>query len=161
MPAGRPTKYSKQILKDTEIYLNSCNDVYEVIERPKIDNGILSGTEQFRKEKVKVPTMEGLAYHLKVNKDTIQEWRKIHKEFSVLIEELLDKQADMLINNGLSGNYSPVIAKVLLTKHGYREGIEQTGKDGKELIPDSSLKDKIDESISIYINGNKKDIGEE
>lgn len=34
---------------------------------------------------------------------------------------------------------------------------ELTGKDGKDLIPDIVTKEKIDEAISSYINGNTKD----
>ena len=50
-------------------------------------------------------------------------------EFSAIIEQLQAEQEDRLINNGLSGNYNPTIAKVLLTKHGYREGVDQTTND--------------------------------
>jgi len=125
-PGGRPPKYSKEILDKTREYIDLCTDGYEVIERPKIENGIDKGTELFRKEKIKIPTIEGLAFFLKIHKDTIYEWRKEvdKKEFSELIEDLLAKQADQLINKGLSGDYSPVIAKVLLTKHGYADKIE-------------------------------------
>lgn len=42
-----------------------------------------------------------------------------------------------------------------LNKSKYSTRNELTGKDGADLIPDQSLKDKIDESITIYINGNK------
>lgn len=111
MPGGRPTIYGEEMLEKTQTYIDSCVDFPEDREAglPKTVN---------------LPTLEGLAYHLKINKDTIQEWRKVHPEFSVLLGDLLAKQALSLVNNGLSGNYNPTIAKVLLTKHGYREGIE-------------------------------------
>lgn len=103
MILGRPTKYDESILEKAQEYIDSCED---------------SGRE------VNLPTLEGLAYHLKVHKDTIQEWRKVHEDFSVLMGDLLAKQAKRLVNSGLSGRYNPTIAKVLLTKHGYREGVE-------------------------------------
>ncbi len=78
-----------------------------------------------------------------INKCTIYDWRKEKKEFSYLIETLLEEQADRLVNNGLTGSYNSTIAKVLLSKHGYREGIEQTGKDGKDLIPELLNTDEI------------------
>lgn len=118
MKVGRPTKLDEQILVDTQEYIRLAEDV---------------------EKDVNLPTIEGLAYHLRVNKTTVYEWRKgegeIHKKFSNLIDDLLHKQARQLVNKGLSGAYNPTIAKVLLTKHGYREGIEQTGEDGKDLIP--------------------------
>lgn len=126
---GRPTTYSKNILIKTREYISICHDSHEVAYRPRIESGLVNGEEAYRVQKTKIPTLEGLAFHLRVHKDTIQEWKKVHKPFSVLIDELLAKQADELINKGLSGDYNPVIAKVLLTKHGYREGLDQTTND--------------------------------
>lgn len=115
---GRPTKLNEQVLKDTQSYIDSCVD-------------------DRKNNEVNLPTIEGLAYELRVNKTTIYEWRKgleeIHIKFSNLIEDLLQKQARQLVNCGLSGTYNPTIAKVLLTKHGYREGTDIT-TDGKEIV---------------------------
>jgi hypothetical protein len=150
---GRPTDYCEETLTKTREYIDNCEDTYEVIIRPKIENGKHLGDEEFRKETIKIPTIEGLAVYLKLNKDTIYTWRKDEekKEFSDLIEELLAKQADRLLNKGLSGEYSPVIAKVLLTKHGYREGIEQTGKDGKDLFePSAEDMEKIKNALANF-----------
>ena len=121
---GRPTDYSEDILKQTNEYLESCQD--EEVEQEKKE-----GWTTY-KIKAKLPTIEGLASYLSIHKDTIYEWCKVHSKFSDLIEELRNDQADRLINSGLSGDYNPTIAKVLLTKHGYREGLDQTTND-KEL----------------------------
>lgn len=112
---ARPTKYSEQILDLTKQYIDEAEDTAEVIGK---------GLNARIRNKVKLPTLEGLAFFLRVHKDTIQEWKKNHDEFSVLIGDLLAKQAEALINNGLSGNYNPTIAKVLLAKHGYKESTE-------------------------------------
>lgn len=110
---GRPTLYSEEILDNTEKYILSCKDTLT---------------------KVNIPTIEGLAIFLKINKDSIYTWRKLYSDFSELIEELLAHQAKALINNGLSGRYNPTIAKVLLTKHGYREGTDSDVTSGGEKI---------------------------
>ena len=120
MPAGRPTEYTEDIVTRSKEYLALCED--HEIEKGNPDRPIF-------KTKVKLPTIEGLAVYLKINKTTIYEWEKIHEEFSNVIDELRQEQADRLVNNGLSGDYNPTIAKVLLTKHGYREGIDQTTND--------------------------------
>ena len=119
---GRPTDYSEEILTKTKEYIDNCNDTDE-------------DKEHNIKYKVNLPTIEGLALYLNINKDTIYEWRKEKPEFSEFIAKLLAKQAERLVNNGLSGDYSHVIAKVLLTKHGYREGIDQTTNDKDLPIP--------------------------
>lgn len=111
MPAGRPTIYNEEILTKVTEYIDSCKDIEEDKEN-KISR------------KVNIPTIEGLAVYLHINKDTIYTWRKEKKEFSELIEVLLDEQAKRLVNNGLAGTYNPTIAKVLLTKHGYTEKTE-------------------------------------
>lgn len=125
--AGRPTIYNQEILDKTKAYIDSCVDIAEDKE-----HGIA--------KQVNLPTIEGLAYELKINKDTIYSWRKEadKQEFSDLIDELLAKQAKSLVNNGLSGNYSQVIAKVLLTKHGYIDKQDVTS-DGKAIKGNSII----------------------
>ena len=120
MPVGRPTAYSEEILSKAREYLSLCED--EEIER---------GSEE-RPEyviKVKIPTRGGLARYLGVSRDTLYEWAKVYPAFSDIMEDLGAEQEDRLISNGLSGDYNPTIAKVLLTKHGYREGVDQTTND--------------------------------
>ena len=119
---GRPTKYSESYVKKVKDYVDSCND--ELVT-------VISGeSEKFKafKEKVRVnlPTIEGLAIYLKLHKDTIYEWEKKYKPFSDVINILRAKQVERLINNGLSGDYNPIIAKVLLSKQGYSEKTEST-----------------------------------
>lgn len=114
---GRPTKYTKDIIKKAEKYLSECIDTTEQV--------VTGESEKFTsyKEKIKVnlPTIEGLAVYLKVHRDTLYEWEKEHDEFSDIIERLRGSQIKSLVNNGLSGDYNPTIAKVLLSKHGYSE----------------------------------------
>lgn len=144
---GRPTKYSLDILKRTKEYIESCED-----ETTELFTGYTRNGGEMFKEKlvVKLPNIEGLAYTLKISKDTIYEWCKIHKDFSDVIKDLLAKQANVLLTKGLSGDYNPTIAKVLLTKHGYREGIEQSGKDGGAI--------EVDVKEKLHIEGLLNDI---
>lgn len=126
MAAGRPTEYNPNILKEAEEYLDSCVDDEE--EKGTEDKPILS----FR---VKLPTIGGLARHLGVARSTLYEWKATYPEFSDIIEQLSAEQEDRLINEGLAGNYNPTISKVILTKHGYREGIDATTNDKDIPVP--------------------------
>lgn len=119
---SRPVEYNQEYVENAKKYLESC------IDRPADKDSDI-------KASVKIPTIEGLAVYLGINKDTVYDWEKKYDEFSVVISKLRGEQADRLINNGLSGSYNPTIAKVLLTKHGYREGIDQTTNDKDLPIP--------------------------
>lgn len=126
---SRPTILTEEILLKTEQYIKECVD--QEIEFHKT-RGEKSDSYE-RVVKVNLPTIEGLAIYLNVARSSIYLWIEQNKEFSDIIEKLQAKQAEMLINSGLSGSYNPTIAKVLLTKHGYRDSQEITGKDGKDL----------------------------
>lgn len=153
---ARPQEYTDDIVVRAKEYIDSCSDThYEVKKKPKIKDGVYNGEdEDVVIKKTKLPTIEGLALYLGIHRDTIYDWESQDdkSKFSDIISELRQKQADMLINNGLTGAYSPVISKVLLTKHGYRDSQEVTGKDGKDLIPDIQALQKAETAIDSYLN---------
>lgn len=111
---GRPSFYSVEKLAKAEEYLKSCVDV------PMEDGKGL---------KVKIPTRGGLAVFLEVSRKALDDWAIVYSEFGDFMERLKATQEEKLINSGLSGAYNPTISKVLLTKHGYREGIDSTTND--------------------------------
>ena len=127
---ARPTDFSKEIVDKANEYLELCQDE----EIQQLTGLSVKGTELYKnKLKVKIPTIEGLSAFLGIATSTSYEWEKKYPEFSEVIDLLRQKQAEALINNGLSGDYNPTIAKVLLTKHGYADKQELTGKDGEKL----------------------------
>src|SRR5262245_56455965 len=104
---GRPTKYSSKMLTAAEEYIASCEDEEVQVTKQTGENKA-GGYEMFdNKLKVNLPTIEGLATHLNVNRDTLYEWAKQHDDFSDMLERLKEVQAARLINNGLSGDYTP------------------------------------------------------
>lgn len=117
---GRPTEYSEDTVSKVEAYLDTCQD--ETIQ--EISGESEKFTSYKNKLKVNLPTIEGLAVYLKVHRDTIYQWEKEHEEFSDILGELRHRQVKALINNGLSGDYNSTIAKVLLSKHGYKEEVK-------------------------------------
>jgi hypothetical protein len=128
---GRPPKYGPDILKKAQEFLDMCEDT----EEQQLSGLSVKGTELYKnKLKVKIPTKGGLAFYLGVARDTLFDWAEKNKDFSDIMEKLGAIQEERLINNGLSGDYNPTIAKVLLTKHGYREGLEQSGPGGQDLF---------------------------
>ena len=99
---GRPTTYHKSYIKLTEEYINSCEDEEDEFHKTR---GEKSDSYE-RVIRVKIPTVEGLAGYINVARSTIYLWKEEHQEFSDIIDKLLEKQADMLISNGLSGTCS-------------------------------------------------------
>lgn len=128
-PGGRPTEFSEDIVNKAITYLEDCEDEVRSFVSMQGDGY----TKYEEKLVVKIPTIEGLARYLKIHRSTLYEWKKTHVQFSYIIEELQQKQAERLLSNGLSGTYNSTIAKVLLTKHGYTD---KTEVDQKTTIED-------------------------
>lgn len=146
---GRPTDYDDTTLDKAKEYLQSRVD--QEYEFHKTRGTTSDSYEQV--VRVNLPGIEGLALHLDVSRQTIYEWEKIYPEFSDTLEKIRVLQGKRLIDGSLSGRYNPMISKVLLTKHGYREGIEQTGADGKDLIPEAIDSEQKKQLLSL-LNGN-------
>ena len=103
-PGGRPTKYNVGMLQSTLEYLENC----------KADERSL-------------PSVEGLALSLGINKDTVYEWDKRYPKFSDALKEIKMAQKQRLQENGLTNRFNPTMAIFLLkTNHGM---IEKTQVD--------------------------------
>lgn len=137
---GAPTKYGPHVLKATREYIDASKDAYEAQvvniagDLEEDEDAVPRQTMGPVEFKVNLPTLEGLAAKLKVHKDTIQEWKKLYPAFSVLVVELISKQGDALIRNGLNGKYNSTIAKLILTKHGYVD--KQVIDDKRTMLGD-------------------------
>ncbi len=122
-PVGRPTKYIPEV-----IY-------------PKITAYIESTGKSNGEEQTELPTLEGLALALGVNPDTIYEWasgkysdkykikklrgRLKHPEFSESLKQILAKQKNQLMNDGMYGGkeINQAMAIFLLkANHGLSDG---------------------------------------
>lgn len=93
-----------------------------------------------------LPTIEGLALHLGISRDTVYAWEEdglqddatdVQIQFSDIVKELRAAQAEKLMQNSLQGRYNPMISKLLLSKHGYVEKQETdiTTKGDKVSAP--------------------------
>lgn len=119
MTAGRPTLYTPKLVKAAWDYVNG--------------GWITAGD--------KVPSVAGMACEIGVHRDTCHAWAgNDGNEFSDILKAIAQKQERELVNNGLTGDFVAPITKMMLTKHGYSDKVEQdhTSSDGtmtpKEII---------------------------
>jgi len=97
MAGGRPTKYTPALQKKADEYVKNLPD------------GQI------------VHSVEGLALHLGIHRDTCYAWRDSIEEFSDTLESVMKMQAVSLINNGLAGEFNSAITKLMMANHGYRD----------------------------------------
>lgn len=111
MTAGRPSLYTPEIIEKAWEYVN--------------------GGWQTAGDKV--PSVAGLACEIGVHRDTCHVWAgNDGNEFSDILKAIAQKQERELLNNGLTGDFVAPITKMMLTKHGYSDRVEQhlTSPDG-------------------------------
>mgnify|MGYP000436342273 CR=1 FL=1 len=118
MPGGRPSKY-----KGEETLIKA---------RDYVRDGYLELGEV-------VPTQEGLAYTLKIARQTLHDWKNDEDKqgFSDILEECNQKQTLMLMSGSLKNDLNANIAKLMLGKQGYSEKSSQeiTGPGGGAIGP--------------------------
>lgn len=109
MPVGRPTKYNPKFINSVNEYLEENQDSY-------IEETTRAGLT------VKLPTIEGFAAFIGVNKTSLYEWEAKNPMFSNALDKIRQAQHQRLINKGLSGEYNSTIAKLVLSSnHNYAE----------------------------------------
>lgn len=108
MPAGRPTKYTEELLEKARKYIGG----------------------QWEIEGDAIPSVAGLSVYLGVRRETLHVWANEEgkEEFSNMLGQMLAKQENILLNKGLTNEHSSVITKLVLSKHGYSDKLEQETK---------------------------------
>lgn len=117
---GRPTEYGPHTLAITRNYI----DNYWRRTGRKADP---------------FPSIVGLARLLGVRRETVHEWARQEDkaDFSNMLGELSDEQERALLAGGANRSIHSVIARLVLTKHGYHtvERKEHAGTPGGAPIP--------------------------
>lgn len=119
---GRPTYYTEEYCLLVDKYLKKTKDSIFDFHKTKGKH-----TNSFQRcIRVDLPTIEGFAKFIDVPLTTVNEWANAHSEFLLSLEEIKSEQKQRLINCGLSGEYNPLIAKLVLSaNHGMKEKTEQ------------------------------------
>lgn len=141
---GRPSEYNPDYVLEVDKYLDEHQD-----EEIKVVKQSSEKYEMFdNKLKVRLPTLKGFAIYIGVNETTLYEWDKKYPEFSKSLDKIRTEQHNRLINNGLSGDYNPTIAKLILSaNHGIREKIETDITSGGQPITWNEQKTYLNETL--------------
>ena len=98
---ARPTDYTDELLIKANEYINDCPDV--------------------------VHTVVGLCLHIGIAKSTCYRWiEEDNQVFKDIVDTVAALQERKLLSNGLTNEFNASITKLLLTKHGYTDKVENT-----------------------------------
>jgi len=131
MAGGRPSKYDEKY----------CDQIVKFFSGPRTERvlkAIITGKNEYSKEEYEtvalpLPTFAKFARKIGVNTDTLNEWVKKHKEFSVAHNTCKELQKEFLVDNGLQGLYPPasfIFTAKNITDMRNTDSVELTGKDG-------------------------------
>ncbi len=103
---GRPSKYVPELLEAAATYLEMFEDL---TPGNAADNGHV------------YPSIEGLAAYCKITRETVYQWKADPQKevFKDIVDRVLEIQAALLLNGGLTGAFNSTISKLLLARHDY------------------------------------------
>lgn len=145
----RPTKYDSKYCKQIVEYFERCqaeimvdvkffqpnkNSTISTILNPLNEEETLDtwNVKEIAQKLVmqRFPTIIRFARKIWVNKTTIYEWEKNHKDFSNALEECKSISEAILLENGLQWTYNPQFAMFLLkNNHWYKDKTEVVNVD--------------------------------
>lgn len=104
---GQPTKYRQEYNEEALKYFD-IDAYYETPVTTTTKDGQV--VEKMKLIANDFPNIAGLARRLKVDRETLYEWAKVHPEFSNTLNKCRSMEADILVTNGLKGLYSQPFA---------------------------------------------------
>lgn len=129
---GAPTQYKEQYVQEAIDYLAECVDSYktEVDSYEEKEDGSIVNIRTQKRLNVSLPTIKSFAARIGHHVDTLPGWRLLHPAFDRALMKIEAEQHKRLLDSGLSGQYNPTIAKLILSSnHGYAEkkAVEHSG----------------------------------
>jgi len=113
--AGRPSDYTPEIVEKAWAYANGG---WQEAGDP-------------------VPSVAGLACEINLSRETLRLWAKDEgNEFFGILNKIAQEQERNLVRGGLGGDFNAAITKMMMTKHGYSDKIENevSGPGGGPIV---------------------------
>lgn len=92
-----------------------------------------------------IPSVAGLAFALGKSRECMYEWARQNDEFSDILSAIQTTQEMMLIDGGLSGDFNATITKMMMTKHGYSDKVENEVSGSLNMNIDRPLSDLFED----------------
>ena len=109
MPGGRPTDYKPEYCEEILKYFRISVTRQEVVKKIYKKDGTVE--EVLGDVPNDIPLFEGFAVDIAdVCMETLEEWKKVHKEFSLAFKKCKLLQKRFLITNGIKNLYNPAFA---------------------------------------------------
>lgn len=124
---GAPTKYDISLIDKVDEYLTTTGDKYQTFDTGAVKDGV---PVKITKLVVDMPMIEGFSDYINVDVSTITRWEGEYPDFYLAINRIRKAQKKVLANKGVSGEYNPIIARLILSaNHGMREKSDVTSDD--------------------------------
>lgn len=120
---GRPSKYDPAFIAKVDEYIAKNQDEYYEFHKTRGDRS----DSYERKIIVRLPTRDGFAIFLGVVRQTLDNWANDHPDFLDAVKKIDFVQKERLVQNGLSGEYNPLITKLLLSAN--HDVVERSATD--------------------------------
>ena len=147
--AGCPTKYKPEYCQQIIDFFNK--KPYEpIMIKAKDGEGEVVATDKNGRalfNPCSLPTKEGFAISIGIHRETLINWSKKHTEFFDAIKKAEDYQKDILIQNGLIGNYDKTFAIFVaknVTDMNDKQTVDNISSDGS-MSPKKDFNDFYDE----------------
>lgn len=159
-PGGRPSKYDPKYCEELIAFFSVVPYRKEVSEKTKefFANGdVKKQSEKYRLVPSEMPTFMRFAKKIKVNQDTLHEWKRKHPEFSEAYNEAKEIQKQFLITIGLAGAAPP--ASFIFVAKNVTDMRDKQEVDTTKTFEVTGLEKLADEELDGLIKGLQNRIG--
>lgn len=102
--AGRPTTCTEEVIEQAYTYI-----------------------ENYHQHDHAIPSVVGLCEAINRARSTVYDWAKEDgNPFSDILSRINEKQEQVLLSKGLTGDFNSAITKLVLGKHNYHDRVDQT-----------------------------------
>ena len=129
---GRPSKYKPEYCDQIIEYFSVTPYENKVVETIHTKGGDI--IKKYKEVPSDLPLISKFARSIGVTHETIDEWARVHREFSLALKEAKKLQEAHLITNALRDNFAQAFSIFAMKNMcGWRDRQEITGADGQPI----------------------------